>query len=188
MKEWCDAEVFTDEAGGGAVFVGKNCCCAAAAVERTEELFGAGQEGDTIVHVFLPVLAKAHAGFGNEGFVVRADEATYSFLQTASDGAVDLFKGRLRQTQRAHGVAMRTMDRGKVIDECAIEIKEHSAKFRYGHVAVGSVWHVVKEQQVLKPVNVEAGKARFCGTSLWVGSGCLAGSGWSSTKSDLVNF
>lgn len=132
VEEVGDAEVIHEGAGGGAVFVGEDGAADAAGFEGFEEFAGAGEEGDAVEHVCVPVGAVDGEGFFEEGGVFFAEEALDGDFEAAADGAVNLFHGGLGEAEGAHGVDVGFVDGGEVIEEGAIEVEEDGAEAVHG--------------------------------------------------------
>lgn len=110
-----------DEAGGGAEFVGEDGELGAAGAEGAEDFEGAGEEDDIIEHSGIPIGAVDGEGGGDAG---GTDEVGDGVFESATDGGADLREGGRREAELAHRVTVAAVDRGKVIDERAVEVEE----------------------------------------------------------------
>ena len=123
-----DAQVVHQRARGGAVFVGEYGAADVLRVEGFEEFARAGEEGDAVEHVLGPVGAVNGQGLLDERGVGVAEEALDGDLESAADGAVNVFHARWGQAEVAERVAVGLMDRREMVEQGAIEVEEDGAK------------------------------------------------------------
>ena len=128
-EERRDAEVVTDEARGGTVFIAEDGERATAGMERAQQFAGAGHQFDTLEHGPIPIVAVDAQRPGQIGF---AHEPAHGVLQATPDGAPDLFAGRRGQPELRQRVRIAAMDRGQVIHQRAVEIKQNRPEAHAG--------------------------------------------------------
>jgi hypothetical protein len=112
-------------AGVGAALVGERGASHAAGTEGFEDGARARQQLGVVEPGLTPVLQDEREKALD---IFRPGECGDGLLDAASDGGFDLRAGRLRQADRAHGVAMAAVDGAELVDERAVEVEEDRAE------------------------------------------------------------
>jgi hypothetical protein len=131
VEERGEAEVIADESGGGAEFVGENGGLGAGGADGGEDFAGAGEQDDVVEHGGVPVRAVDRERFGD---AVGADERGDGVFEAAADGGANAFIRGRREAEFHHRVAVAAMDRGEVVDECAVEVEKDRGERRHERV------------------------------------------------------
>ena len=116
-----------------AVFVGQDGAGDVLRSECGEQVERTGEQHGVIEHRRLHLCAEK---WQHGGDMFRAGEAADGVFQTATDGGAGLGRGGGSEAKLTHRMGMTAVDRGKVIEERAIEIEENGAE-AFGHRRLG---------------------------------------------------
>ena len=110
------------------MFVGEHRAVDALFVEALKDFFGARKQGNAIEHVFIPERSIDGHGLSDEIFTVRTHQPANGHFQPASDHPTNLLQRRRRESQLRHGVRVRAVDGGEMVEQGSVEVEKRGAK------------------------------------------------------------
>ena len=145
VQERRKSEVVGNQAGRGAMLVGKDRELGAAGMKIAQKGEGAGEGGDVLKHGGVPIRAVDCDGGGD---LVGTDKVEHRVFEATAHGGADLGEGGRGEAELGQGVGVGAVDRGEVVDERAIEIEEKGAKGHDGCKVGQGRWAVVSGSEV----------------------------------------